>query len=86
MIAGTTKSGFEYKISEARLKNYELVELLADVDENPMLLPRLVNVMLGEKQAEELKDHLRDDEGLISLEKVNEEIAEIFKNQKTTKN
>ncbi|VTS14169.1 phage protein [Streptococcus pseudoporcinus] len=86
MISGTTKSGFEYKISEARLKNYELVELLAEVDTNPLLLPKLVKVMLGDKLANKLKDHVRDDEGLVNLEKINEEIAEIFESQKTLKN
>ncbi|MGT2753256.1 hypothetical protein [Streptococcus porcinus] len=86
MISGTTKSGFEYKIAEARLKNYELVELLAEVDTNPLLLPKLVKVMLGDELSDKLKDHIRDDEGLVDLEKINEEIAEIFESQKTLKN
>ncbi|HFZ6457172.1 TPA: hypothetical protein ACGMY3_000157 [Streptococcus agalactiae] len=30
-----TSSGFEYKIEESRLKNYELVEALADLESNP---------------------------------------------------
>lgn len=86
MIKGKTKSGFAYKISDARLKNYELVELLAEVDENPLLLPKLVKVMLGDELADKLKDHIRDDEGLVDLDKVNQEIAEIFESQKQIKN
>lgn len=86
MISGKTKSGFNYAISEARLKNYELVELLADVDANPLLLPKLVKVMLGDKLADKLKDHIRDDEGIVDLEKINLEIAEIFESQKAIKN
>lgn len=86
MIKGKTKSGFAYEISESRLKNFELVELLADVDKNPLLLPKLVKVMLGDELADKLKEHLRDDEGLVDLEKVNEEIAEIFESQKQLKN
>lgn len=86
MILGKTKSGFSYEISEARLKNYELVELLADVDTNPLLLPKLVKVMLGEELADKLKDHIRDEEGLVDLEKINQEIAEIFESQKAIKN
>lgn len=86
MIKGKTKSGFVYEISDARLKNYELVELLAEVDENPLLLPKLVKVMLGDELADKLKDHIRDDEGLVDLDKVNQEIAEIFESQKQIKN
>lgn len=86
LIKGKTKSGFAYEISDARLKNYELVELLAEADENPLLLPKLVKVMLGDELADKLKDHIRDDEGLVDLDKINQEIAEIFESQKAIKN
>ena len=81
MITGKTKSGFSYEISEARLKNYELVELLADVDTNPFLLPKLVKVMLGEELANKLKDHVRDEEGLVDLEKINQGYLDYIKTQ-----
>lgn len=86
MIKGKTKSGFEYEISKARLENYELIEALSEVDENPLLLPRTVNLLLGKEQAVKLKDHLRDEEGLVSLEKLSNEIMEIFEAQNETKN
>ena len=86
MIKGKTESGFEYEISKARLENYELIEALSEVDENPLLLPKTVNLLLGKEQANKLKDHLRDDEGLVSSEKLSNEIMEIFQNQSETKN
>lgn len=86
MIKGKTTSGFEYEISKARLENYELIEALSEVDENPLVLPKTVNLLLGKEQANELKDHLRDDEGLVSTEKLTNEIMEIFQNQSETKN
>ena len=86
MITGKTKSGFAYEIPEARLNNYELVELIADVDTKPLLLPKVVKVMLGEELADKLKDHIRDEEGLVDLEKINQEIAEIFESQNAIKN
>lgn len=86
MIKGKTSSGFEYKISKARLENYELIEALSEVDENPLLLPKTVNLLLGKEQANKLKDHLRDEDGLVSTEKLSNEIMEIFANQKETKN
>jgi hypothetical protein len=86
MIKGKTESGFEYEISKARLENYELIEALSEVDENPLLLPKTVNLLLGKEQANRLKEHLRDADGLVSIEKLSVEIEEIFNSQKETKN
>ncbi|HEO8382893.1 TPA: hypothetical protein VBX40_001158, partial [Streptococcus agalactiae] len=49
-----TSSGFEYKIEESRLKNYELVEALADLESNPLSLPKVLRLLLGD-QVESLK-------------------------------
>jgi hypothetical protein len=86
MISGTTKSGFKFKISKARLENYELIESLSEVDENPLLLPKTVNLLLGKEQAVKLKDHLRDKEGLVPTDKLTDEIMEIFQSRSETKN
>ncbi len=86
MITGKTKSGFKFKISKARLENYELIESLSEVDENPLLLPKTVNLLLGKEQAVKLKDHLRDKDGLVSTDKLTNELMEIFQSQDETKN
>ena len=86
MIKGKTTSEFEYEISRARLENYELIEALSEVDENPLVLPKTVNLLLGKEQASKLKDHLRDSEGLVSTEELSNEIMEIFQSQNETKN
>lgn len=86
MIKGKTSSGFEYKLSKARLENYELIESLNEVEVNPLALPKTVNLLLGKEQSDKLKEHLRDEEGLISTEKLSNEIMEIFESQKETKN
>ena len=86
MIKGKTASGFEYEITMARLENYELIEVLSEVDENPLLLPKTVILLLGKEQTNKLKDHLRDEEGFVSSNKISNEIMEIFQNQKETKN
>lgn len=78
MLKGKTKSGFEFKVTDARLNNYELLENVADVDENPLLLPKVVNLLLGKEQAGRLKDHVRDDDGMVDSEKLGVEIQEIF--------
>ncbi len=86
MIKGVTKSGFKYEISAGRLENYELIEALAEVDKNPLLLPKVVNLLLEKEQADKLKEHLRNKNGLISTEALSNEILNMFEGQTETKN
>lgn len=86
MLEGKTASGFDYKIPEDNLNNYELVEVLGEMEENPLLIAKTVNLLLGKEQAKELKDHLRTDGGTVPTDKMSEEIMEIFESQKETKN
>ncbi|MDT2848760.1 hypothetical protein P7H60_06260 [Vagococcus carniphilus] len=86
MIKGVTKSGFLYKFSKERLNNYELLEELGELEESPMALSKVVNLLLGKEQAKKLKEHVRGKDGLVSTEKISAEIKEIFENQNETKN
>lgn len=86
MIKGKTSSGFEYQIPKENLNNYELVEVIGEVEENPLLISKTVNLLLGKEQTEKLKEHLRTENGIVPTDKISEEIMEIFENQKETKN
>lgn len=86
MITGKTKTGFVYTISEQRLNNYELIEAIGEVEEYPLAITKVVNLLLGKDLAKELKEHIRDDEGFVSSEKLMEEIMDIFQGQSQTKN
>ncbi|QBX15871.1 hypothetical protein [Streptococcus equinus] len=79
MIKGTTSSGFEFEIDEKQLKNYEFVELISEVDENELLMPKLLKMLLGD-QVKALKDHIRDEDGIVPIEKMVQEIKDIFGN------
>lgn len=79
MIQGKTNSGFKFEINENQLKNYEFVELVAEVDENELLMPKLLKLLLGD-QVEALKDHIRDESGIVPIEKMVTEIKDIFEN------
>ena len=82
MLKGKTESGFEYEVSDAAMNDYELVEILAEVDTNPLLLPRLVKKLLGDKQKNKLLDHLRTKEGNVPIDLISTEIMEIFQSGK----
>lgn len=80
MLKGKTKTGFQYEFDEKILKNYELVELLAEVDDDPLVLPKIFKMLLGNR-VEELKDHVRDADGVVDIEKMLNEFQDIFSTQ-----
>ena len=84
-IKGKTQSGFAYEIEEARLNNYELLETIGELEDNPMVISKMVIMPLGKEQTNKLKDHLRDEEGLVPVDKMTEEITEIFQSQAVKK-
>jgi len=45
----------------------------------------MVIMLLGKEQTNQLKDHLRDEEGLVPVDKMTEEITEIFQSQAVKK-
>ncbi len=86
MIKGKTSSGFEFEISEEVVNDYELLENLGELEENPLMLGKIVNQILGKEQTAKLKAHVKNKNGLIPTNKMTDEITEIFKNGKETKN
>lgn len=86
MIKSKTGTGFEFEIDERALQNYELLELLNDVDENPILITKVTKMLIGAEYTEKLKDHVRDEDGFVSTEDMSKEIADIFKASQELKN
>jgi hypothetical protein len=73
-MKGVTESGFKFNISDKALKNMELLEVMAEVDSNRLLLPKLLSMLLGDDQKKQLYDHVRDDEGYVDTDKITEEV------------
>ncbi len=86
MIKGTTESGFEFKIDESALDDYELLELFSEVDENPLIVPKVIKKMLGKKQKDRLVEHIRDENGIAKASALTKELGEILKASKDLKN
>ena len=78
MIKGKTKTGFNFEIEDEVLNDYELLEMFAEVDENPLLVPKLVKTILGEEQKNRLIDHVRDEKGRASVDKISMELENIL--------
>lgn len=86
MAKKKTKSGFSYEIDEKALNNFELLEMLGDLEDNPLLLPKVIKIVLGEKQKKALYDHVRDEDGRVPTEKIEIELVEIFNGGQKIKN
>lgn len=87
MIKGTTSSGFEFTISKEIKNDYELVENLGELDSNPLMLGKIVKQILGKEQTAQLKNHIRNENGIVPTNKMTQEIIEIFRNSgEETKN
>ena len=78
MLEGTTKSGFNFKVADETLNNFELIEVLSEVDSNPLLVPKLVKMLLGEEQKNKLSNHVRNEKGIVPIDSISNEIMEIF--------
>lgn len=87
MIEGKLKSGFEYKIEDHVLDNMELLDEVSEVDENPLVLSKVLKMLLGTEQRKKLYDHLRDPQnGNVSIVAVSKAVAEIFSGSGQLKN
>lgn len=86
MKQGTTKTGFEYELLESIGNDYEVVELLSEIEDNPLVLTKLVVKILGKEQSDRLKNHVRDENGTVPTDKMTEEIIDIFQGCEETKN
>ena len=85
-MKGKTSTGFEFDIEDERLDDMELVDIMAEIDENPLLMPNLCKMLLGEEQKKRLYDHLRSEDGRVPIEATTNAIQEIFNSPGDLKN
>lgn len=86
MIKGVTKSGFKFEISDKALDDYELLELMANVDTNALLVPKVFEKLLGKNQKNKLMAFLRKKDGYVSTEKMTKLLEEILTSNQKVKN
>ena len=86
MIKGTTKSGFDYEISDDVVNDWELLEMLSDMDDNIMVFVPFAKKILGNDQYKKLKLFCKNENGVVQTDKMSETIIEIFTSQKELKN
>lgn len=78
VITGKTKTGFEYNIDKKILNDYELLEEIDNLGKNPVIIIKLLRRLLQEEQLEKLKEHIRNEEGMVPIDKMEKELEDIF--------
>lgn len=80
MLKGTTKSGFEFEISDEALNDMELIDALADVTSgrDTLQVSFAVRKLFGDEQRKRLYDHVRTESGNVPMDKIWEMIDEIM--------
>lgn len=81
MIKGTTSTGFRFKYDENNL-DWEVMELISDLEINPLKMVQIGRKVLGKKQYENLKKFCTDENGKIPVERMDQELTEIILNKK----
>lgn len=78
-MKGTTKSGFGFEVDANKLDDMRILDMVVEISEGNILqLSPLAKKILGEEQKEKLYQHLEKTEGKVSVERVSDELTEIF--------
>lgn len=85
-MRGTTESGFEFEVKEEALNDWELVEYMDDMEENPQHIIRVAKKLLGKEQYEQMKEHCREENGIVNFRNMTAEIIDILHSNSKTKN
>ena len=86
MLTGETKTGFKYAVDEAALNDWELLEDLDGIENNPQQYVRVAKRLLCKEQYEALKEHCINDNGRVDMTKMFYEISDILTSNNRIKN
>ena len=78
MVTGVTKSGYEFSVEEENFNDLELMDMLADMEENPLLLGKVIERILGKDEKKKLYDSMRNEKGRVPIEAAQDALDTIF--------
>lgn len=87
MRTGVTASGFAWSLDDAVLNNMELVDALAEMqEENPLQISAVCRLVLGKAQRKALYDHLRTEDGRVPVVALSNALGELMESFRAGKN
>ncbi len=72
------KEGLTFEIQEGALDDWALVELLADMEEDPLNLVKVAKMLLTPEDYEKLKEVNKEENGRVNATKVAEMLTNIL--------
>ena len=79
MLKGETSSGFAFEIPDSRRNSMELLDALSAMDQGDgAQLSTVLNLLFTKEQKKALYEHLRTPEGNVPIDKVGQELKEMF--------
>ena len=78
MVTGKTSSGFCFEISEETLDDMRLVDALAELEESPIAISKVIRLLLGETQKKALYATLQTEDGRVPVDAMTAAVQEIF--------
>lgn len=78
-VVSRTESGFEFETDVRAIQDMEFLEMLGEVDANPIIMPKLCEKMLGKTGKRALYDFVRDEDGYVTAEAIAPVVTEIMK-------
>lgn len=73
------KNGFTVEVDEKVMDNMELVDALAEMEEEDSLgISRVAKLLLGKKQRKALYDAVRTEDGRVPVKEIDSALGEIF--------
>ena len=86
-VRGTTNSGFGFELDKDAMNDMELLEELSALDKgDATVLPSVMERLVGAEQKKALYDHVRNEKGRVPIDKIMQEVKEIFESCKEVKN
>lgn len=85
MLKGKLADGYEFEISEQASNDWEILEAIDELDENPQRLVMVAKRLLGDKGYKKLKEKCRVD-GIVPLDAMSQKVFEILESCNELKN
>lgn len=86
MLTGETNTGFRFSIEDAALNDWELLEDLEGIEDNPQRYVRVAKRLLSKEQYERLKKHCTNESGRVDMTEMFHEISDILTSNNRIKN
>lgn len=77
-MKGKLKNGFKWDVDEKVLDDMELVDAVAESEENPAMVSKVVLKLLGKSQRDALYDYVRTDDGRVPVDDVTDCVMAII--------